>query len=319
MAIGLALAMFALVVAGIALFIVGRSRTDLRREAVGARLHALTAPTQSIVLKPELDEVSPDRWLRLLPAKWQPRIDLILGKTGYQVSLRGLLMLAVAGALTAVVVFSYFLGMSAIVVSAIAAAAAIGLPFQALAMMKARHTTKFLQRFPDAIDLIVRAVRAGLPVQASMEVAGVETPDPVGGEFRRVIADTRIGITVEEALGRAGKRIGLVEFNFFVASIQLQRESGGNLTETLATLSSVLRRRDEIRAKTRALTAEARTSAMVLAAMPFVTAGAIVLISPHYFAPLFKDPRGGYILGTALLSICFAIFAMRTMLRKITA
>jgi tight adherence protein B len=319
MAIGLALALFATVTAGIALFIVSRSRPDERRDAVVARLKALTAPSQSVILKPDLDEVSPDPWLRHLPEKWQPRIDHMLGATGYQVSLRGLLMLGCGSALVVAIVFGYLLGVSAMVVAAIAVVAGLGIPFQALKVTKARHTTKFLQRFPDAIDLIVRAVRAGLPVQASMEVAGAETPDPVGSEFRRVIADTRIGITVEEALARAGKRIGLVEFNFFVASIQLQRESGGNLTETLATLSSVLRRRDEIRAKTRALTAEARLSAIVLAAMPFVTAGAIVIISPHYFAPMFQDPRGGYILGAALLSIAIAVFTMRTMLRKITA
>jgi tight adherence protein B len=181
---------------------------------------------------------------------------------------------------------------------------------------KSRNMTRFTQRFPDAIDLIVRAVRAGLPVLASMEAAGAETPEPVGREFRRMIADTRIGITVEEALARAATRIGLVEFNFFVASIQLQRESGGNLTETLATLSSVLRRRDELRAKTKALTAEARLSAMVLASMPFVTSGAIMLLTPGYFKPLFVDPRGAYILGAAFCSIAFAILTMRTMLRR---
>jgi tight adherence protein B len=309
-----------LAICGIAaLVLIARSNIDKRRETIGARLKGLTAPTQSKAVVPEIDVLSPDPWMGMVPERWRLRADKILGSTGYSVSLRTLALMSGAAAVIGLVLCGFFLKLGFVATMAATFGLAFIAPWQFIRSAKARNLLHFSQRFPDAIDLIVRAVRAGLPVLASMEAAGNETPDPVGREFRRMIADTRIGITVEEALGRAATRIGLIEFNFFVASIQLQRESGGNLTETLATLSSVLRRRDELRAKTKALTAEARTSAMVLAAMPFVTSGAIILITPGYFKPLFTDPRGGWIIGAALCSIGFAMLTMRTMLRKATA
>jgi tight adherence protein B len=316
MAIGIVMVVLALGAAIAAVVLVARSNIDKRRSAIGSRLKALTAPTRSKVIAPDIDILSPDPWLASLPEKWRPRVDKILGSTGYTVTLRMLAMVAAVSALAGLIIAGFVLHVSFLFVMFTAVGGGLIIPWQLLRTAKSRNLMRFTQRFPDAIDLIVRAVRAGLPVLASMEAAGEETPDPVGREFRRLIADTRIGITVEEALARAALRIGLIEFNFFVASIQLQRESGGNLTETLATLSSVLRRRDELRAKTKALTAEARLSAMVLAAMPFVTSGAIMLITPGYFKPLFTDPRGGYILGAALASISFAMLTMRTMLRK---
>ncbi len=302
-----------------ALVLIARSNIDKRREMIGARLQRLTAPTQSKALVPEIEVLSPDPWMMKVPEKYRSRVDKILASTGYTVTLRTATLISVGAALIGLVLVGFILHLGFAMTMIATLGLAFLVPWQFIRIARARNLLHFTQRFPDAIDLIVRAVRAGLPVLASMEAAGNETPDPVGREFRRLIADTRIGITVEESLGRAAARIGLIEFNFFVASIQLQRESGGNLTETLATLSSVLRRRDELRAKTKALTAEARTSAMVLAAMPFVTSGAIMLITPGYFKPLFTDPHGGWILGAAICMITFAILSMRAMLRKATA
>lgn len=302
-----------------ALVLIARSNIDKRRESIGARLRSLTAPTQSKAVMPGIEVLSPDPWMAKVPERYRGRADKILASTGYTVTLRTVTLLGGGSALLGLVLVGFFLHLGFVMTMIATFGLAFVVPWQFIRMARARNLLRFTQRFPDAIDLIVRAVRAGLPVLASMEAAGDETPDPVGREFRRLIADTRIGITVEEALGRAAARIGLIEFNFFVASIQLQRELGGNLTETLATLSLVLRRRDELRAKTRALTAEARTSAMVLAAMPFVTSGAIILITPGYFKPLFTDPRGGWIIGAALCMITFAMLFMRAMLRKATA
>jgi tight adherence protein B len=319
MTIGIVLVVLALAAGIAALVLVARSNIDKRRETIGARLRGLTAPTQSKVVVPEIETLSPDPWMTKLPEKYRARADKILGSTGYSVTLRMLCLMTVGAGLLGLVLVGFILQLGFVATMLATFGLAFLVPWQFVRGARARNLLRFTQRFPDAIDLIVRAVRAGLPVLASMEAAGDETPDPVGREFRRMIADTRIGITVEEALGRAATRIGLIEFNFFVASIQLQRESGGNLTETLATLSNVLRRRDELRAKTKALTAEARMSALVLAAMPFVTSGAIILITPGYFKPLFTDPRGGWIIGAALCSITFAMLTMRTMLRKATA
>jgi len=316
MYLGIALIVILAICGAAALVLIARSNIDKRRERIGSRLKGLTAPTQSKAVVPEIEILSPDPWMVMVPEKLRPRVDKIIGSTGYTVAIRTLVFMSAAAGVGGLVLAGFVMHLGFIVTMAATFGLAFVVPWQFVHAAKARNLLRFTQRFPDAIDLIVRAVRAGLPVLASMEAAGNETPDPVGREFRRLIADTRIGITVEEALSRAALRIGLIEFNFFVASIQLQRESGGNLTETLATLSSVLRRRDELRAKTKALTAEARMSAMVLAAMPFVTAGAIMLITPGYFKPLFTDPRGAWILGAALCSISFAMLTMRTMLRR---
>ncbi|MGH7076160.1 MAG: type II secretion system F family protein [Stellaceae bacterium] len=316
MIFGIVLVILAAVAVVAALILVARANIDERRTAITRRLKGLTATTRSQATALDIEILSPDPWLDKVPEKWRTRVDRILGSTGYTVTLRKLSMMSTAAGLAGLILpgFVLHVGFGIPVLTGLGAAFAV--PWQVIHMAKSRNMTHFTQRFPDAIDLIVRAVRAGLPVIAAMEAAGNETPEPVGREFRRVIADTRIGLSIEEALARAAARIGIIEFNFFVASVQLQRESGGNLTETLATLSAVLRRRDELRAKTKALTAEARMSATVLAAMPFVTAGAIMAITPGYFKPLFKDPIGGYILGAAFLSIAFAMLTMRTMLRK---
>jgi Flp pilus assembly protein TadB len=316
MTFGIALVVLALVACVAALVLVARANIDKRRESINNRLQGLIAPIQSKVVMPEIDLLSPDPWMVKVPEKYRPWADKVLGSTGYNVTLKMVAMMSVGAGLAALIVVGFVLHFGFALTMAATFGLAFVAPWQAIRMARAKNMTRFTQRFPDAIDLIVRAVRAGLPVLASMEAAGNETPDPVGREFRRMIADTRIGITVEEALSRAAMRIGIMEFNFFVASIQLQREAGGNLTETLATLSNALRRRDELRAKTKALTAEARLSAMVLAAMPFFTSGAIMVITPSYFKPLFTDPRGGWIIGAALGCISFAMLTMRTMLRK---
>lgn len=254
--------------------------------------------------------------LALLPGTIQQRMRRALNGTGDKLSFEGLILLsAIAGGVVA------FLSVAIIRLSpTIAVVAAIGamvvLPWFVMRTMTLKHKANFLKLFPDGIDLIVRAVRAGLPVSVALEAAGRETPDPVGVEFRHVIADIRIGLDLDEALARAARRIRLVDFDFFVASLVLQRKSGGNLSETLAILSSVLRRREELRSKTKAMTSEARTSAVVLAALPFFAAGAILVINPEYFSILFTDPKGAYVMGGSLLSLVLGMLSMRILIQK---
>jgi tight adherence protein B len=183
-------------------------------------------------------------------------------------------------------------------------------------MAQARMKKQFLALFPDAVDLIVRAIRAGLPISAALDAVGKEMSDPIGKEFRLLVADFKIGMTFEEAMRRAADRVNLLEFSFFTASLILQRETGGNLAETLETLGSVLRRRHEMTLKTNTLTSEARTSAYVMTAMPFFVAGALFFLSPGYLNVYVTDPRGSWILGMALVSLCTGIGIMRIMLSQ---
>src|SRR5262249_38137200 len=141
----------------------------------------------------------------------------------------------------------------------------------------------------------------------------------VGVEFRSIIADIRIGLDLDEALARAARRIRLVDFDFFVASLVLQRKSGGNLSETLAILSSPLRRREELRSTTQAMPSGPRTSAIVLACLPVFCGIAIMILNPGYFSILLTDPRGAYVMGGCAANLTLGILMMRVLIQKALA
>lgn len=305
----------ALVFCGLLIALVLTSSGKDKKNVAIKRLQALS-PTRAEKVGDPILAPRKEVLLALLPGAIQQRMRRALNATGDKLSFEGLILLsAIAGGVVA------FLSVAIIRLSpTIAVLAAIGamivLPWFVMRTMTLKHKANFLKLFPDGIDLIVRAVRAGLPVSVALEAAGRETPDPVGVEFRHVIADIRIGLDLDEALARAARRIRLVDFDFFVASLVLQRKSGGNLSETLAILSSVLRRREELRSKTKAMTSEARTSAVVLAALPFFAAGAILVINPEYFSILFTDPKGAYVMGGSLLSLVLGMLSMRILIQK---
>ena len=290
---------------------------DDRRKASAKRLQDLvTIQVAEAAVVSTSDAPPVDPWLHLLPEQMQPKVERAIAATGYKITLRGLLMVAVLIGLGIYVVGHMVLGMAASLILAVALLAGVFISWQVLRFLQSRHHSRFLTLFPDAIDLIVRAVRAGLPVGGSLDAAGHETPDPVGIEFRRIMADSRIGVEFDTALRRAAERVRLVEFDFFVATLILQRESGGNLSETLSTLSSVLRRRSEMRAKTKAMTSEARTSAIVIGALPVFCSIGIGIFSPRYFGVLLTDPRGGYVVGAAIGSIALGAVSMRALINK---
>jgi tight adherence protein B len=205
---------------------------------------------------------------------------------------------------------SIFVTVIVLIVSAILA------PFLTLRHFQKRHIKRFLTLFPDAIDLIVRAVRAGLPVNGALDTTGREVSDPVGHEFRLITADMRIGMDLDQALHRANLRIRLADFSFFVASLVLQRESGGNLSETLSILSAVLRRRAELRLKIVAMTSEAKTSAYVIASLPFMASLALAFLNPAYISTFIHDPNGGYILGFAAGMLLLGSLSMRALIQN---
>jgi len=188
----------------------------------------------------------------------------------------------------------------------------------ALGMLKnrvAKRQHAFLDNFPDAIDLIVRAVRAGIPVNETLHLVADEGAPPVSDEFRAIAEEIAVGVDLSDACVNATHRIGIPDFNFFVVSLLLQRETGGHLAETLDNLSTVVRGRKEMRLKVKALTSEGRISAKILSAMPIVTIAAIFAIRPEYMLPLFNDPTGRLMLTGAGLSIAFGVFLTYRMTR----
>ncbi|KQX20259.1 MULTISPECIES: type II secretion system F family protein [unclassified Sphingomonas] len=173
----------------------------------------------------------------------------------------------------------------------VGAAAGLGLPRLFLNSMAKRRIARFVARFPDALELLVRGLRAGLPIAETMGAVASEIDGPVGSEFQAVSDRMKIGRTLEGALQETADRLGTTEFQFFVITLAIQRETGGNLAETLSNLSDVLRKRMQMKLKISAMSSESKASAYIIGVLPFVVFGLISFISPTYMAGFFTDQR----------------------------
>lgn len=167
----------------------------------------------------------------------------------------------------------------------------LGLPYLVVGVTIKKRVTSFNARFPDAIDLLVRGLKSGLPVTETFQVVSQELPGPVGEEFKGVIERIRIGNTMEAALQESAEMLGTPEFQFFCITIQIQRETGGNLAETLANLSDVLRKRAQMKLKIRAMSSEAKASAYIVGALPFFVFGVVWTVNPSYLGGFFVEER----------------------------
>jgi len=181
----------------------------------------------------------------------------------------------------------------------------LSFPHMFLGMRIKRRQMKFIEYFPDAIDLMVRGLKAGLPIGESIKTAGEEVPDPVGLELRRVTDGVRIGRQIDDVLWEASRRIDLQEFDFFSIALSIQAETGGNLAETLGNLTDVLRGRRQIKRKIKALSSEAKASAYIIGSLPFIMTLLIYILNAEYLIGLFTDPRGQAMVAFGL----FMIFA----------
>jgi len=166
-----------------------------------------------------------------------------------------------------------------------------GLPHLVVGHMIKRRTNKFNAKFPDAIELLVRGLRSGLPVAETLSVVGQEVPGPVGVEFRSVVERIKIGRTMEESLQETADKLGTAEFQFFVITLAIQRETGGNLAETLSNLADVLRKRAQMKLKIKAMSSESKASAYIVGALPFIVFIMIYWINPAYIGGFFEDDR----------------------------
>ncbi|HZY52999.1 MAG TPA: type II secretion system F family protein [Reyranella sp.] len=185
-----------------------------------------------------------------------------------------------------------------------------GIPNLVVGFKAKKRGRQFNLLFPEAVDLIVRALRAGLPVQEAIGNVARDIKDPVGGVFKRAQQEIQLGVPIEQALWRVARTVQTDEFNFLIVALSIQRETGGNLAETLANLSALLRSRQQLRLKIRAFTSEARATMLIMAGLPFLVGGALFLISPKYIGPLFTTPTGQMVAAGAACSMGLGIFIM---------
>lgn len=190
----------------------------------------------------------------------------------------------------------------------------LGLPRWFVSFRRTRRVKAFLEEFPNALDIIVRAVKSGLPLNDAIRLIANESPEPVRSEFRRIVDSQQMGMSVPDAAMRMSETMPCSEAGFFGIVIQIQSQAGGNLSEALGNLSRVLRDRKKMKAKVQALSMEAKASAVIIGALPFVVAFLVYLSSPNYIMPLFTTNVGNLILGCAGVWMSVGILVMRKMM-----
>lgn len=299
-----------LLLIGIALF-GGRSKRVVELPALGPNGEKLPSLRRD-------DSDSGFATLDRIVKRWVPRRAALkdrLARTGRNISLGSFVMvcatLFLAVFLTGMHLF-HFPGMLALLVAGIFG---IGVPYYLIGAMGARRLERFNRLFPDGLDIMVRGLRAGMPLQDSISVVAREIANPVGSEFRLIEQSATIGQPLDLALADAAKRIKTTEFQFFVVSLALQRETGGNLGETLSNLSDILRRRQQMKLKVRAMSSEARASAAIIGVLPFAMFGILMMVNAEYVTKLFHDGRGLVMIGIGLFSILIGILIMTKMMR----
>ena len=192
--------------------------------------------------------------------------------------------------------------------------AGLGLPHIYVSRTIKSRQTKFIKLFPEALDLIVRGLKAGLPVNETVINVGEEVPAPVGKEFSKISDDVKLGKTLEDALWDASARIEVPDFKFFIISLSVQRETGGNLGETLENLSHILRQRQQMKLKIKAMSSEAKASAWIVGLLPFIMLGLIMALNYDYGIILFTHAKAKVAAIGALLWMGIGIFVMKKMI-----
>jgi tight adherence protein B len=190
----------------------------------------------------------------------------------------------------------------------------MGLPRWLLGVIRKRRLEKFLSDLPDAIDIMVRGLRSGLPMSDAMKVIASESPAPIGPEFWEVVEGQRIGLSIEQGMERMSDRVPLQEVNFLSIVLNVQSKTGGNLTETLSNLSKVLRDRRKMKGRVRAASQEAKSSAAIIGALPFLIMGVLTFLNPSYLDPLFSTTVGNIILWVSAAWMLTGVLVMRQMI-----
>ena len=240
-------------------------------------------------------------------------LRVMLAQAGLDTSPRMfyLISLAIGFAIAAAV---YLVGAPWYVAAVGALVGFFGLPRWFLKLLRKRRQQTFLNDFADAVDVMVRGLKAGLPVTDAMKVIAAETGPPVGPEFSEVVEGQRIGITIDQGIERMFDRMPLAEVNFLGIVMNIQSKTGGNLAEALNNLSKVLRDRKKMKAKIKAVSQEAKASAAIIGSLPVVIMGAMTVLNPEYLNPLFDTKTGNIMIAASLLWMGTGVLVMRKMI-----
>ena len=255
--------------------------------------------------------------LKELEARHKKRAFIPLGdrivQAGLDINERTLILI-MASAGIGVFLLLLMTGAGFLIAGAMGFTLSFGVPLWFLGFLKKRRESKFIEHFPDAVDTIVRGIKAGLPLLDSMKVIAAESPEPIKGEFRAILETQTVGIPLGDACGKLYERVPLPEANFFAIVVSIQQKSGGNLSEALGNLSKVLRDRKKMRGKIQAMSMEAKASAMIIASLPICVMILVYLTSPGYISLLWTEPLGRVMLFACVCWMSMGVLVMRKMI-----
>lgn len=241
------------------------------------------------------------------------QIEHQLAQTNLRINLNELLVQIAVAVLGLYAASVLALGMSPLLALPVAIAVPLTVVAPVIRVAKARYRALFTDQLPETLDVFARGLRAGRPIASSLAIVVETAKGPILREFSRCHSEICMGTTLPESLARLETRVRTPEVSFFAVATTLQAETGGNLIETMEGLARQLRERRKLRKKARALSSEARASAMILAALPFAVTLALGILNGAYLEPLYADPRGRVMAVAALTSIAFGVFIMARM------
>ncbi|MGD1036726.1 MAG: type II secretion system F family protein [Roseiarcus sp.] len=208
----------------------------------------------------------------------------------------------------------YFESESPLLAGLVAAIGALGVPNLLLARLRARRINKFVAIFPNALDILVRGVKAGLPLGDTLRIIANESPEPVRSEFRKIAEAQALGLPLTEAVEKMARRVPVSETNFFSIVIGIQTKAGGNLSEAIGNLSRTVRERKKMKGKVNAMSMEAKASAAIIGAVPFVVTGLLYLSSPKYISLLWTTQHGRIVAAIAIFWMSIGVVMMKKMI-----
>jgi tight adherence protein B len=242
-----------------------------------------------------------------------PPLVLRLQQAGLNWDRRTFLLFSIGCGVAAVAV-AFFLGAPLYALAAFGLAGALGFPRWVINFLRKRRSKKFLDEFANAMDVIVRGVKAGLPLNDCLRIIAAEAAEPVRTEFKHIVESQALGVTIADACARLPERVPVPEASFFAIVIAIQQKAGGNLSEALGNLSRVLRERKKMFGKIKAMSMEAKASAWIIGALPVIVMSLVYMSSPKYIMLLFTDPTGHFILAASAIWMAIGVFVMRRMI-----
>ena len=319
------LAMFALVafaVGGVIWVFVypllsGERHAELRQQSVirtdpAASRAAATSRAGPKVRREQVEESLKELELRQKKLKNVP-LQLRISQAGLTWSKRQFIIVSAVVGLV-LFVAGFMMSGTPLVAAGMGFAGGFGLPRWLLSFLKKRRENKFLYNFPDAVDVIVRGVKAGLPLGDCLRIIANEAQEPVRGEFKTIVESQQVGIPMGEACQKLYERMPLPEANFFGIVVGIQQKSGGNLSEALGNLSRVLRDRKKMKAKIQAMSMEAKASAVIIAALPFCVMVLVYITSPTYIELLWTHQTGRFMMACCAIWMSMGVFVMKKMI-----